>query len=180
VPCSSSPCGGRGEIAAWAAPWRSINRGPAHVEHLGEKVALSTALRLLVRVHANQTIDLHLGELPAAAVQRFEAQRGTYRVSGGRIEIHPQMGAEPVNFILDHIVDQKPGATVSPPTVRSRSWCEMMAPISRTSRLSDDVRPVTLRETSPMRIARNGCSSPAPATCAAPLPPRPSSAAVRR
>jgi hypothetical protein len=33
-------------------------------------------------VHANQTIDLHLRELPAAAVQRFEAQRGTYRVSG--------------------------------------------------------------------------------------------------
>ena len=83
-----------------------------------------------MRVHANQTIDLHLRELPAAAVQRFEAQRGTYRVSGGRIEIHPQMGGEPVNFILDHLVDQKPGATVSPPTVRSRSWCEMMAPIS--------------------------------------------------
>ncbi len=115
-------------IAPWAVPWRSINRGPVHVERLGETVALPTALRLLVRVHANQTIDLHLGELPAAGVQRFEAQRGTYRVSGGRIEIHPQMGGEPVNFILDHLVDQKPGTTVSPPTVRSRSWCEMRAP----------------------------------------------------
>ena len=72
-----------------------------------------------------------------------------YRNIGERYLVADRVGVltrEPVKFILDHLVDQKPGATVSPPTVRSRSWCEMMAPISRTSRLSDDVRPVTLRK----------------------------------
>ena len=63
-----------------------------------------------LRLHANQTIDLHLGEIPAAQVQDFQAQRGVYRISGGRLSIRPVASMEAGAFILDQLINRKTGA----------------------------------------------------------------------
>jgi hypothetical protein len=77
---------------------------PVEIEGLPPELLLSLRLR------ANHTIELHLGEVPAAAAQEFQAQRGRYRISGGRISIRPQMGKGMGTFILDRLVDPKTGA----------------------------------------------------------------------
>ena len=63
-----------------------------------------------LRLHANRTLDIHLGELPATGTQRFPVQRGSYRISGGVMAFSPQPTSSA--FVLDTVVDEASGATL--------------------------------------------------------------------
>lgn len=66
-----------------------------------------------LRTHPGNIIDLHLGEIPAASSQLFQAQRGRYRISGGRVAIHPGQPPGSGGLVLDRLVDARTGAALA-------------------------------------------------------------------
>lgn len=60
-----------------------------------------------LRTHPDQVIDLHLRELTTTSVQRLNVQSGKYRISGGRVAIHPPLSADAESLVLGCLVDRE-------------------------------------------------------------------------